>query len=72
MQLVLYRSLCNFSVVKKLVKCPLCGKAFEGKPLKEWKFRFYDVKRYECEKCGSRFNVYESQNSMFTIPKAKR
>ena len=43
-----------------------------GKPIKTWKFRFYDVSRYECESCKGKFNVYESPKSTFTIPKAKR
>ena len=54
------------------IKCPLCGYIFEGEPLKTWKFRFYDVKRFECPSCGARFNVYESPTSIFTIPKARR
>ncbi len=54
------------------VKCPVCGHSFAGKPTKTWKFRFYDVRRYECESCKGKFNVYESPKSTFTIPKAKR
>jgi len=54
------------------VKCPVCGYEFEDKPLKTWKFRFYKVSRFECEKCGVKFNVYESSKSRFTIPKSKR
>ncbi len=54
------------------VKCPACGREQSSKPLKAWKFRFYDVKRYECQHCKARFNVYESPKSRFTIPKAKR
>lgn len=53
------------------VKCPVCGHSFAGKPLKNWKFRFYDVRRYECDSCKTKFNIYESPNSKFTIPKAK-
>ena len=54
------------------VKCPLCGHVFEGKPFKRWKFRFYNVGRYECPKCKGKFNVYDSPKSKFTIPKAKK
>jgi len=54
------------------VKCPSCGREFLGKPLKSWKFRFYDVRRYECQHCKAKFNVYEGPKSRFTIPKAKR
>jgi len=54
------------------VKCPACGQEFKSQPLKTWKFRFYKVSRFECEKCGVKFNVYEGPNSKFTIPKAKR
>ncbi|MDI6847913.1 MAG: hypothetical protein QMD23_07315 [Candidatus Bathyarchaeia archaeon] len=53
------------------IKCPVCGREFRGEPLKTWKFRFYDVKRYECSNCKAKFNIYESPNSVFTIPKAK-
>jgi transposase-like protein len=54
------------------VKCPKCGSEFSSKPLKSWKFRFYDVKRYECQHCKTKFNVYEGPKSRFTIPKAER
>jgi len=54
------------------IKCPLCGSILEGEPLKTWKFRFYDVKRFECSSCGAKFNIYESSMSTFTIPKAKK
>jgi transposase-like protein len=41
-----------------MVKCPFCN--FEGKfkELKSWKFRFYDVKLFECPICGKKFNYY--------------
>jgi len=54
-----------------LVRCPICGREFDRKPFKTWKFRFYDVKRYECKLCESKFNSYESPGSIFTIPKAR-
>ena len=57
--------------MRENVKCPLCGCEFVGEPFKRWKFRFYDVKRFECPNCGGKFNYYESANSKFTIPKVK-
>jgi transposase-like protein len=54
------------------VKCPACGSEISNKPLKSWKFRFYDVKRYECQRCKEKFNVYVGPKSRFTIPKAER
>jgi transposase-like protein len=54
------------------VKCPVCGRSFAGKPVKTWKFRFYSVGRYECDRCKTKFNVYESPKTKFTIPKAER
>ena len=54
------------------VECPVCGHSFGGEPIKTWKFRFYNVGRYECDRCKAKFNVYESPKSTFTIPKSKR
>jgi transposase-like protein len=45
--------------VRKVVKCPYCGYEGEFKPLKTWKFRFYEVKRLECPKCHRVFNHYQ-------------
>ena len=59
-------------IMSESVKCPICGKQSSGKPKKTWKFRFYKVGRYECPSCKSMFNIYESPNSTFTIPKSKR
>lgn len=53
-------------------ECPICGYSFSAEPLKAWKFRFYDVKRFECPNCEAKFNFYESPTSNFTIPKSKR
>jgi len=58
--------------VSRTFKCPVCGQELSGQPLKAWKFRFYDVRRYQCEHCKAKFNVYEGAKSRFTIPKAKR
>ncbi|MCL6579849.1 MAG: hypothetical protein K6T73_10825 [Candidatus Bathyarchaeota archaeon] len=54
------------------LKCPKCGRTLPNKPLKTWKFRFYDVRRYECQHCKTKFNTYDSPKSKFTIPKSKR
>ena len=54
------------------VKCPVCGQEFKSKPLKTWRFRFYKVSRFKCDKCEAKFNIYEGPKSKFTIPKAKR
>jgi len=41
-----------------MVKCPYCSYEGEFKVLKQWKFRFYDVKYLQCPKCKGRFNHY--------------
>lgn len=45
-----------------MVKCPFCGyeaDASKLKPLRSpWKFRFYEVKMYECPRCHNVFNHY--------------
>jgi DNA-directed RNA polymerase subunit RPC12/RpoP len=41
-----------------MVKCPYCAGEGAFKELKEWKFRFYDVKRLQCLKCNGIFNHY--------------
>jgi uncharacterized protein (DUF2225 family) len=50
-----------------MVKCPVCNGEFEAEPLKTWRFRFYDVKRLQCPKCGGIFNLYSGVS-----PKGKR
>jgi predicted RNA-binding Zn-ribbon protein involved in translation (DUF1610 family) len=45
-------------MVNDVIKCPYCGFEGEFKVLKTWRFRFYDVKRLLCPKCGNRFNYY--------------
>ncbi|MGB9693811.1 MAG: hypothetical protein ACPLYF_03110 [Fervidobacterium sp.] len=54
------------------VRCPVCGREFTSKPLKSWKFRFYDVSRYECPHCNIKFNVYDSPMSKFVISGTRR
>jgi hypothetical protein len=41
-----------------MVKCPHCAGEGAFKELKEWKFRFYAVKRLQCLKCKGIFNFY--------------
>ena len=48
-------------------KCPSCGKEVLDEPLSKWKFRFYDVRRYECAQCKNKFNLYDSPKSKFVI-----
>jgi len=47
-----------------MVKCPYCGYEGEFKLIKNWRFRFYDVKRLECPKCNGVFNHYYGVNSV--------
>ena len=39
-------------------KCPYCGNEGEFKIRKAWRFRFYEVKRLQCQKCNGIFNYY--------------
>lgn len=55
----------------KSVKCPGCSGKVLSKHFKTWKFGPYEVKRYECEHCKSKFNLYRSAGRTFTIPKSK-
>jgi transposase-like protein len=41
-----------------MVKCPYCGYEGQFKVHKKWRFRFYDVERLECPRCGGVFNHY--------------
>ncbi|MEM3648865.1 MAG: hypothetical protein QW506_06860 [Thermoproteota archaeon] len=58
--------------MKIMVKCPACGRKFEAEPLKAWRFRFYQVKRYQCSLCGVKFNLYDSEKSRFVIFRTRR
>jgi hypothetical protein len=42
-----------------MVKCPYCANEGAFKELKEWKFRFYNVKGLQCLKCKGIFNHYD-------------
>jgi len=57
-------------MTSKLV-CPVCSKSVSVSPFKSWKFGRYEVKRYECQNCKSKFNLYESPKRTYTIPKPK-
>jgi len=52
------------------VNCPLCGNESLAQPIKTWQFRDYEVRRYLCEQCKDKFNIYRSPKSIYTIPKA--
>jgi hypothetical protein len=47
-----------------MVKCPYCTSEGAFKELKEWKFRFYNVKRLQCLKCKGIFNHYSGVSSL--------
>lgn len=51
--------------------CPVCNSDVTSSPLKSWKFKGYEVKRYECQSCKSKFNLYQSPKQTYTIPKPK-
>ncbi|MCS7365259.1 MAG: hypothetical protein NDF54_07485 [archaeon GB-1867-035] len=44
------------------LKCPFCGNEKDFQTLKEWKFRFYNVKRLQCQNCNGIFNYYEGKS----------
>ncbi|MCX8209237.1 MAG: hypothetical protein N3G79_06320 [Sulfolobales archaeon] len=49
-----------------MVKCPFCGYEDGFEVLKEWKFRFYLVRRVRCSRCSGIFNYYSG-----TTPRRK-
>jgi len=51
--------------------CPLCSKIVTASPFKSWQFGKFQVKRFECTYCKSKFNLYQSRDRTFTIPKPK-
>ncbi len=57
--------------MEEVAKCPVCRTAVTGEPINTWNFRSYLVKRYQCQQCESKFNVYKGSESTFTIPKPK-
>lgn len=54
------------------IRCPACDREVSNKPIKTWKFKFYDVSRYECQHCKTKFNIYDSPNSKFVISGTRR
>lgn len=56
--------------MSKLI-CPVCNRDVTASPLKSWKYGTYEVKRYECENCKSKFNRYQNPKRTFMIPKPK-
>ncbi|RLF09597.1 MAG: hypothetical protein DRJ69_04385 [Thermoprotei archaeon] len=46
-----------------MVKCPKCGAEVE-KPSKEWSYRAFHVKRYDCPNCGTWFREYYHQGKL--------
>jgi transposase-like protein len=51
--------------------CPVCNQDVSTNPFKSWKFDKFEVKRYECQNCKSKFNLYRSPTRTYTIPKSK-
>lgn len=49
-----------------MVRCPYCGFTGEFRVERSWRFRFYDVRRLCCPKCGGVFNHYRG-----TSPRGK-
>jgi transcriptional regulator NrdR family protein len=49
------------------LQCPKCSRAVSAKPLKAWSFGQYDVKRYQCDSCKSKFNLYQRPGKSYTI-----
>ena len=56
--------------MRTTLSCPKCKRQVSSKPLKQWRFRMYDVSHYECQGCKTRFRAYSSPKTTFTIPKA--
>jgi hypothetical protein len=40
------------------IKCPYCGFESEFKPLKTWRYRWWEVNYYEYLKCHSKLGFY--------------
>jgi len=45
-----------------MARCPFCGYEADASGFRllrsPWRFRFYEVKRLECPRCGGVFNYY--------------
>ena len=58
-------------MVNDVVKCPYCGFEGEFKPLKTWRYRWWNVYFYECSRCKAHFASYvdpEGKRKSFVIP----
>lgn len=51
--------------------CPICNHDVSTSPVKSWKYATYEVKRYQCHNCKSKFNLYQNPKKTFTLPKRK-
>ena len=47
------------------VSCPICSKPVSTNPFKSWKFGKFDVGRYQCPNCKSKFNFSIFAQSSF-------
>jgi len=53
-------------------ECPRDGNQVTS-PTKEWKYSAFDVKRFDCNKCGKSFKAYYRNGKLsHTIPKGKK
>jgi uncharacterized C2H2 Zn-finger protein len=54
-----------------MVKCPRCGKEV-SEPSKEWSYAAFQVKLFNCGKCGKTFKAYYRKGALsHTILKSK-
>lgn len=53
------------------IACPTCGAPVRGRPLNSWRYYIYSVRRYQCPRCGKKYNVYNSPKLTYTIPRSK-
>lgn len=52
------------------MKCPRCNYEISSSPVKKWNFNVYEVSRFFCSNCNSKFNLYEGpEGKSYTIPK---
>jgi len=58
--------------MNNMLTCPACNEVVTAIPFKSWRFGRYDVTRYECQNCKSKFNFYQSPKRTFTIPHSKQ
>jgi len=53
------------------VSCQICSRPVSTKPLKSWKFGKFDVGRYQCLNCKSKFNFYQSSTRTYNNTESK-